>query len=224
MCWHHVAGEGAVVAVNGLMGYLLADGEKPPAAPAAAAPGPREAAPGPGPGPPCPGPRPRGGRSRRRPGRAASRQSWAWTSRRVTPTGPRGRVVEADVRGFAESAPAPGSGGGSTASLAGLPRARQGGGDGGHAPGDSRPHARPRSSRPPSSPSHSRSRSPSFRDGARSGRAANRAPVTNTHLYAKACAIVLAGDAGRSTRCWPTGGYTTSTASTSASPCRSTTG
>ena len=99
---HTVAGEGDVVAVDGIIGYLLAEGEAPPAAetsaPAADA---RRAA------------------ARRAPARKAGRRGDTGVpstpgARRlaasldvdisqVTPTGPRGRVTEGDVRAFAES-------------------------------------------------------------------------------------------------------------------------
>ena len=99
---HTVAGEGDVVAVDGIIGYLLAEGEAPPSAetsaPAADA---RRAA------------------ARRAPARKAGRRGDSGVpstpgARRlasslevdisqVTPTGPRGRVTEGDVRSFAES-------------------------------------------------------------------------------------------------------------------------
>ena len=99
---HTVAGEGDVVPVDGIIAYLLAEGEAPPAAetsaPAAAA---ERAA------------------ARRAPAKTAGRRSDSGVpstpgARRlaanlevdiaqVTPTGPRGRVTEGDVRAFAES-------------------------------------------------------------------------------------------------------------------------
>ena len=99
---HTVAGEGDVVPVDGIIAYLLAEGEAPPAAetsaPAAAA---ERAA------------------ARRAPAKKAGRRSDSGVpstpgARRlaanlevdiaqVTPTGPRGRVTEGDVRAFAES-------------------------------------------------------------------------------------------------------------------------
>ena len=99
---HTVAGEGDVVPVDGIIGYLLAEGEAPPSAetsaPAADA---RRAA------------------ARRAPARKAGRRGDSGVpstpgARRlaasldvdisqVTPTGPRGRVTEGDVRSFAES-------------------------------------------------------------------------------------------------------------------------
>ena len=99
---HRVAGEGDVVPVDGIIAYLLAEGESPPvaeaSAPAAAA---QRAA------------------ARRAPARKAGRRGDSGVpstpgARRlaasmdvdisqVTPTGPRGRVTEGDVRAFAES-------------------------------------------------------------------------------------------------------------------------
>ena len=99
---HTVAGEGDVVPVDGIIGYLLAEGEAPPSAetsaPAADA---RRAA------------------ARRAPARKAGRRgdtgvpstpgarrlaaSLEVDISQVTPTGPRGRVTEGDVRAFAES-------------------------------------------------------------------------------------------------------------------------
>ena len=99
---HRVAGEGDVVPVDGVIGYLLAEGEAPPSAetsaPAADA---RRAA------------------ARRAPARKAGRRgdtgvpstpgarrlaaSLEVDISQVTPTGPRGRVTEGDVRAFAES-------------------------------------------------------------------------------------------------------------------------
>lgn len=99
---HTVAGEGDVVPVDGIIAYLLAEGEAPPAAEtrAPAAADERAAA-------------------RRAPARKAGRRSDSGVpstpgARRlaanldvdiaqVTPTGPRGRVTEGDVRAFAES-------------------------------------------------------------------------------------------------------------------------
>jgi pyruvate dehydrogenase E2 component (dihydrolipoamide acetyltransferase) len=100
---HRVAGEGEVVPVDGIIAYLLAEGEAPPAAADAAAPA--TAAPRPG--------------GRRAPARQAGRRgdsnvpstpgarrlaaSLDVEISQVTPTGPRGRVTEGDVRIFAGS-------------------------------------------------------------------------------------------------------------------------
>ena len=106
--FHPVVDEGATVAVDGLIGYVLAAGEEPPAPEAAQ---------------PTPGAR----RARQASGRRAGRQrpsrvagATGGTVRstpgarrlaanlgvdisQVTPTGPGGRVVDADVRAFAEA-------------------------------------------------------------------------------------------------------------------------
>ena len=99
---HRVAGEGEVVPVDGIIAYLLSEGEAPPEAATSA---PAAAAPRPG--------------ARRATSRQADRQGGSSVpstpgARRlaaslevdiskVTPTGPRGRVTEGDVRAFAES-------------------------------------------------------------------------------------------------------------------------
>ena len=99
---HTVAGEGDVVQVDGIIGYLLAEGEAPPAAADAGAPAAAERA-----------------AARRAPAKRAGRRSDSGVpstpgARRlaasldvdisqVTATGPRGRVTEGDVRAFAES-------------------------------------------------------------------------------------------------------------------------
>lgn len=106
--FHPVVDEGATVAVDGLIGYVLAAGEEPPAPEAAQ---------------PTPGAR-RGRRTsgqrggRQRPSRAAAGAGGMVRSTpgarrlaanlevdisQVTPTGPGGRVVDADVRAFAEA-------------------------------------------------------------------------------------------------------------------------
>ena len=106
--FHPVVDEGATVAVDGLIGYVLAAGEDPPAPEAAQ---------------PTPGAR----RARRTGGQRAGRQRPSRASggtggmvrstpgarrlaanlgvdiSQVTPTGPGGRVVDADVRAFAEA-------------------------------------------------------------------------------------------------------------------------
>ena len=99
---HTVAGEGDVVAVDGIIGYLLAEGEAPPAAADSGAPAAAERA-----------------AARKAPARRAGRRGDSGVpstpgARRlaasldvdisqVTATGPRGRVTEGDVRAFAES-------------------------------------------------------------------------------------------------------------------------
>ena len=98
---HPMVAEGATVAVDGLLGYVLAEGEAPPEAEApqqpqapapAAARAPRRSAPPRAPGaqvPSTPGAR-----------RLAARLGVELAD--VTPTGPRGRVTDADVRAHAE--------------------------------------------------------------------------------------------------------------------------
>ncbi len=106
----------------------------------------------------------------------------------VTPTGPRGRVVEADVRGFAETAAAPEASG--PAAPAGLPE-----------PARVEEMAGMRRA----IADHMRASIQStaqltftleipvteLQGRRKEWSRANRTPVTNTHLYAKACAIAL---------------------------------
>ncbi len=100
--FHPVVDEGATVAVDGLIGYVLAEGEEPPAQEAPVSPAARAAT--------RQAPRRRqaarqqaGEAVRSTPGarRLASRMGVDISQ--VTPTGPGGRVVEADVRAFAEA-------------------------------------------------------------------------------------------------------------------------
>ena len=99
--FHPVVDEGAVVPVDGLLGYLLAEGEAPPeppsptptpavAAPAAVAPR-RQAA-----------PRTPGDVVPSTPGARRVAASLEADISLVTPTGPRGRVTEGDVRAYVE--------------------------------------------------------------------------------------------------------------------------
>lgn len=101
--FHPVADEGATVEVDGVIGYLLAEGESPPepVAPAAPAAAPTT-----------------GAAQRRRPASRSARgggdvvpstpgarrlaASLGVDISQVTPTGPRGRVVDADVRAYHE--------------------------------------------------------------------------------------------------------------------------
>ena len=96
---HPVVAEGATVAVDGLLGYVLADGETAPEAaapqrPEAAAPAraPRRAAP----------PRAAGAQVASTPGARRLAAKLGVELADVTPTGPRGRVTDADVRAHAE--------------------------------------------------------------------------------------------------------------------------
>ena len=100
--FHPVVDEGATVAVDGLIGYVLAEGEEPPAQEAPASPGARTAV--------RQAPRRRqaarqqvGGSVRSTPGARRVASSLGVDISQVTPTGPGGRVVEADVRAFAEA-------------------------------------------------------------------------------------------------------------------------
>ena len=98
---HHAVDEGATVGVDDVIGYLLAEGEEPPqpqqaAAPAAASPSPaaasqRRAA-----------PRGAGDVVPSTPGARRLAASLGIDITQVTPTGPRGRVVDADVRAYHE--------------------------------------------------------------------------------------------------------------------------
>ena len=106
---HTLAAEGQTVPVDGLLAYLLADGEAPPARDAAAGPAPTAAAPS--------APTPARGRMRRgaaavpsTPGARRLATHLGIDLSLVTPTGPRGRVVDADVRAYVESLNPPGGG------------------------------------------------------------------------------------------------------------------
>ena len=97
---HTVVADGAIIPVDGLLGYLLAEGEAVPEAPpepepAAAAPERRAAR---RPSRPA-GP---GGEVASTPGARKLAASLGVDLTQVTPTGPRGRVVEADVRAHAD--------------------------------------------------------------------------------------------------------------------------
>ena len=100
--FHPVVDEGATVAVDGLLGYLLADGEavpEPEAQPAADAP----AAPAERRAPRRPAaPREPGAAVRSTPGARRLATRLDVDVAEVTPTGPSGRVVEDDVRAYAE--------------------------------------------------------------------------------------------------------------------------
>ena len=100
--FHPVVSEGATVDVDGLLGYLLAEGEEPPQAPEAAAP------PAGAPTRSAPPPTPRAAQASgdvvpSTPGARRLAASLGVDIALVTPTGPRGRVVDADVRAFAET-------------------------------------------------------------------------------------------------------------------------
>lgn len=100
--FHPTASEGAVVPVDGVMGYLLAEGEAPPSTQGQPAPA-RPAAPAAVASRPA-GPRAPAGEVRSAPGARKLAASLGVDISQVTPTGPGGRVVEADVRAYAEQA------------------------------------------------------------------------------------------------------------------------
>ena len=100
--FHPVVDEGATVAVDGLIGYVLAEGEAPPAQEAPAAPATRSAARQPPQRRRAPS-RQTGGAVRSTPGARRVASNLGVDISLVTPTGPGGRVVEADVRAFAEA-------------------------------------------------------------------------------------------------------------------------
>lgn len=96
---HQAVDEGATVGVDDVIGYLLAEGEEPPqpqqpaAAVATAAAAPRRRAPRRGAGDVVPS----------TPGARRLAASLGVDISQVTPTGPRGRVVDADVRAYHEA-------------------------------------------------------------------------------------------------------------------------
>ena len=106
---HTLAAEGETVQVDGLLAYLLAEGEQPPARPSDDVARPSEAA--------APATAPARGRTRRggatvpsTPGARRLAAHLGVDISLVVPTGPRGRVVDADVRAYADSLNAPGGG------------------------------------------------------------------------------------------------------------------
>ena len=98
---HHVVDEGASVLVDGVVAYLLAEGEEAPAAPPepVAAPAPAAAPP---PRRSRAARRSAGGEVRSTPGARKLASQLGVELGAVTATGPGGRVVEADVRAHAE--------------------------------------------------------------------------------------------------------------------------
>ena len=107
--FHPVVTEGTVVPVDGVLAYLLAEGESPPEPP--------QAAPGPAMEPAAtPSPLPRrpsrasapatGGVIPSTPGARRLASKLGVDLSKVTATGPRGRVVEDDVRKYADPSPA----------------------------------------------------------------------------------------------------------------------
>ena len=107
--FHPVVTEGTVVPVDGVLAYLLAEGESPPEPPQAA-PAPRWS---PRPLPPLPSrgrsreaTPPPGGVIPSTPGARRLASKLGVDLSKVTATGPRGRVVEDDVREYADQSPA----------------------------------------------------------------------------------------------------------------------
>lgn len=102
--FHPIVDEGSTVAVDGLIGYMLSEGEAVPETPQAQAPGRA----GPGRGAQTP-PRRRtapaagGDVVPSTPGARRLAANLGVDLSQVTPTGPRGRIVDADVRAFAEA-------------------------------------------------------------------------------------------------------------------------
>lgn len=99
--FHPVVDEGATVGVDDVMAYLLAEGEAPPEAPTAqsATPAPVAATPS---RPQAATSRPSGDVVPSTPGARRLASNLGVDISQVTPTGPRGRVVEADVRAHAD--------------------------------------------------------------------------------------------------------------------------
>ena len=107
---HTLAAEGDTVAVDGLLAYLLAEGESPPARDAAAGPASTAAA-QPSTLPPARGRMRRGDAAvPSTPGARRLAANLGVDIALVTPTGPRGRVVDADVRAYAAQQEAASSG------------------------------------------------------------------------------------------------------------------
>ena len=100
--FHPIVDEGATVAVDGLIGYVLDEGEEPPAQEAAAAPSARTATRQASQRRPAQRQQ-TGGEVRSTPGARRVASNLGVDISQVTPTGPGGRVVEADVRAFAEA-------------------------------------------------------------------------------------------------------------------------
>ena len=103
---HTVVSEGAVVAVDGILGYLLEAGEAPPAsseqAPVAPQQATVESAPSARTGTAQPAGAASGGVTPSTPGARRLARELGIDITIVTPTGPRGRVVEADVQAYAD--------------------------------------------------------------------------------------------------------------------------
>ena len=98
---HPMVSEGATVDVDGLLGYLLSEGEAPPEAPVAAAASPGAAS-RIAPSAPQRAARVSGDAVPSTPGARRLAANLGVDISLITPTGPRGRVVDADVRAYAE--------------------------------------------------------------------------------------------------------------------------
>ena len=106
--FHPVVTEGTVVPVDGVLAYLLAEGESPPEPPTVPSPA-MEPALKPSPLPRRPSraaPPPPGGVIPSTPGARRLASKLGVDLSKVTATGPRGRVVEGDVRKYADQSPA----------------------------------------------------------------------------------------------------------------------
>jgi len=99
---HLAVQEGAVVAVDGVMGYLLAEGEAPPESPAQQAPAAAASAPTHRTPAGSPATRAAGDVVPSTPGARRLAANLEVDISQVTPTGPRGRVTDADVRAHTE--------------------------------------------------------------------------------------------------------------------------
>ena len=99
--FHPVVNEGDTVPVDGVLGYLLAEGEAPPTQETQQRPAPTSAA-GPAPSRPARADVPAGDAVPSTPGARRLAASLGVDISQVTPTGPRGRVVDADVRAYAD--------------------------------------------------------------------------------------------------------------------------
>ena len=100
--FHPMVSEGTVVPVDGLVGYLLAEGEAPPEPEAQPPTDQPSAAPVPPRARTPQAPRPPGAEVRSTPGARRLAAKLGVDVAQATPTGPGGRVVEDDVRAFAE--------------------------------------------------------------------------------------------------------------------------
>lgn len=98
--FHPIVEEGATVPVDGIIGYLLAAGEAPPLKPAAASASPAAPSTPQRRRPASPGARRRGDVVPSTPGARRLAASLGVDISQVAPTGPRGRVVDADVRAY----------------------------------------------------------------------------------------------------------------------------